>query len=201
MGLEARCRARLGDQVSEGKALLETDALVFRGDFRLSIPLKDMEAVKAEDGCLTVAHAGGSVLFELGPAADKWAHKILHPPQRSDKLGVKPGMRISLVGIGDEEFREELAARAADVSARARKNSDLIFVAAETRAALKKVAGLSASVKPNGAVWVVFPKGVTRVTEAEVLTNGRAAGLTDVKVVRFSPTHTALKFVIPVDRR
>ena len=30
---------------------------------------------------------------------------------------------------------------------------------------------------------------------------GKAAGLVDVKVVKFSETHTAEKFVIPVARR
>ena len=32
MGQEATCTARVGGQVAAGKALLETDELVFRGD-------------------------------------------------------------------------------------------------------------------------------------------------------------------------
>ena len=39
------------------------------------------------------------------------------------------------------------------------------------------------------------------VSESEVRTAGRAAGLIDVKVVRFSDTHTADKFVIPKEER
>lgn len=35
----------------------------------------------------------------------------------------------------------------------------------------------------------------------DVLQAGRQAGLTDTKVARFSGTHTALKFVIPLARR
>jgi len=34
-----------------------------------------------------------------------------------------------------------------------------------------------------------------------VLTGGRKVGLKDVKVVGFSPTHTALKFVLPIAKR
>jgi hypothetical protein len=34
-----------------------------------------------------------------------------------------------------------------------------------------------------------------------VLMAGRIAGLKDIKVVGFSATHTALKFVIPVSER
>lgn len=49
----------------------------------------------------------------------------------------------------------------------------------------------------DGALWLVTPRGVSAVTEADALAAGRAAGLTDVKVVRFSDTHTAHKFVVP----
>jgi hypothetical protein len=34
-----------------------------------------------------------------------------------------------------------------------------------------------------------------------VIGAGRKTGLKDVKVVGFSPTHTALKFVLPLDER
>jgi hypothetical protein len=46
-------------------------------------------------------------------------------------------------------------------------------------------------------VWVIRPKGSDRISENDVMAAGRAAGLYDVKVVRFSDTHTAQKFVIP----
>ena len=39
------------------------------------------------------------------------------------------------------------------------------------------------------------------ITENDVFSAGRKACLKDVKVVGFSPTHTALKFVLPLDRR
>mgnify|MGYP006170174075 CR=1 FL=1 len=39
------------------------------------------------------------------------------------------------------------------------------------------------------------------VVEADVMAAGKAAGLVDVKVVRFSATHTAEKLVIPVTKR
>jgi hypothetical protein len=48
---------------------------------------------------------------------------------------------------------------------------------------------------------VVAPRGSRDVREADVLAGGKSAGLVDVKVVRFSQTHTAHKFVIPVSRR
>ncbi len=51
------------------------------------------------------------------------------------------------------------------------------------------------------ALWIVYPKGQKCITENDVLSAGRKAGMKDVKVVGFSPTHTALKFVIPLSQR
>jgi len=55
--------------------------------------------------------------------------------------------------------------------------------------------------KGAAALWIVYPKGPKDITENDVLAAGRKAGLKDVKVAGFSPTHTALKFVIPAARR
>ncbi len=48
-----------------------------------------------------------------------------------------------------------------------------------------------------GAIWVVRPKGVATISEKDVMSEARAAGLVDVKVVKLSETHTAEKLVIP----
>lgn len=84
---------------------------------------------------------------------------------------------------------------------RVAKGSDLIFLGAEHDDALDKLGQFARSLKPNGAWWVVYPKGQKHITEGVVLAAGQRAGLVDVKVASFSPTHTALKFVIPVERR
>ena len=55
--------------------------------------------------------------------------------------------------------------------------------------------------KRDGAIWVIRPKGHADISERDVMKAGKTAGLVDVKVVRFSETHTAEKFVIPVARR
>lgn len=47
MGLEAVCVAHYGESVSEGRALLESSDLRFRGDFRLTIPFTEMRSVAA----------------------------------------------------------------------------------------------------------------------------------------------------------
>lgn len=119
-----------------------------------------------------------------------------------EKLEVKEGHRISVLGVDDEGFQEQLRAAGADVSrGRPRKQSDHLFLAVESLADLGKIGALEPSMTRNGAAWVVFPKGRKDLREADVIRAGVAAGLVDNKVVRFSDTHTALRFVIPVARR
>jgi len=202
MGQELECTMRHRHRTLTGKAQLETDYLLFRSppSDRLKILFKDLTAVKASAGVLKLEFAEGPAEFELGRAAEKWAAKILHPPSRLDKLGVKPGLKVRLVGEFEPDFRRELAERQAEAP-EPRAKTDLLFFAAETAADLKRMGKLAAGIEADGALWVVYPKGVTAIREIEVLQTGREAGLKDVKVARFSETHTALKFVVPVAAR
>lgn len=201
MGQEAQCKARFGGTTSEGRLLLETDYLLFRGDFRLKIPFNTLQSVKAEKGELRITSPEGEVRFAIGPLAEKWAHKILHPPQRADKLGIKPGLRASIHGVDDPTFEKELMERNVEVTGRAGKGLDLLFFGVATAVDLAKLPKLAANLNPNGALWVVYPKGIKAITESQVLAGGKQAGLVDVKVASFSATHTALKFVVPVAKR
>jgi hypothetical protein len=188
MGQEIECRMRLGKRSLSGKAYLETDYVLFRGEERVKVGFKDLTAVAASDGVLRLEFAGGPAELELGKAAAKWADKILHPPSRADKLGVKTGVKVRLVGEFDAEFLEELRACGAVTVERA---ADLVFFAAEKKADLSRVKKLAAP-----ALWIVYPKGLPAIREVEVIEAGRAAGMKDVKVARLSATHTALKFVV-----
>src|SRR5580658_1297568 len=181
MGQEVNCEVCFGGKVSRGKALFETDDIIFRGDFRLSIPLKSIQTVSAEDGVLRIASPAGAALFKLGAQADKWADKIRNPRTLADKLGVKAGMRVSLIGVEDR-----LEGRTTDIrKGKAAKESDLIFFGAGKDKDLAKLGALEKSLKPKGAIWVIYPKGKTEITGAGVIEAGRQAGLVDIKVVRF----------------
>jgi hypothetical protein len=112
-----------------------------------------------------------------------------------DKLGVKPGHRVALIGRFDPDFVGQLRARGASVSRRAVRDADQIYFAADVVADLRKIATLKKDMRKDGSFWVVRPKGVKTITEAATQQAGLAAGLVDVKVVAFSTTHTAEKFV------
>jgi hypothetical protein len=79
--------------------------------------------------------------------------------------------------------------------------ADVIFFAASSRQDLSKLTTLRDHLTPAGAIWVIHAKGTREITHGDVISAARAAGLVDVKVVRFSETHSAEKFVIPKDKR
>lgn len=198
MGQEAECTVRFGANVSKGTALLEHDVLRFRGDVPLSIPFNEMTSIVARQGNLKVTFARGVATFALGPRAEQWADRIRFPKSLMDKIGVKADSRVAVLGVQDDVFWQQLRGRAADISTgRPRAGSDIIFLLAEKTADLKRLKSLQNRIKRNGAIWVVSPKGRGDVKERDVLAAGKVADLVDVKVVAFSATHTAHKFVIP----
>jgi hypothetical protein len=187
VGQECDCTVEFGGRTFAGKALLETSELIFRGETRLKIPFKDIRGIQASDGRLLIAFPEGRAAFHLGDRAAKWAHKILHPPSRMDKLGVKEGARLRWIGAPDAWFRLEAEERGAVF---VRSNPDMTFVCASNARELAEIDRL-----PPGPLWVVYPKGKAELREIDVLNAGRAAGLVDIKVASFSSTQTALKFV------
>ena len=118
------------------------------------------------------------------------------------KLGVKPEWRASAIAIEDQAFLSELEGAVAFLSiGRVAQGSDAIFYGVTKESHLPRLEKLKASIKSNGVIWVIRPKGRPEISEASVMAAGKLAGLVDVKVVSFSATHTAEKFVIPVAAR
>lgn len=126
-----------------------------------------------------------------------YSHRLL-----IDKLGVKPGQKIAVLGVESAEFLTDLAARVPHCSPGKRINdADLIFFSAEESKDLANLQSLSRSIAKTGAIWVVYPKGQTHIREIDVINAGKSAGLTDNKVCRFSETHTALRFCLALAKR
>jgi hypothetical protein len=202
MGYDASCTLRFEGTSSRGTAWLEHKDLVFRGPRRLSIPLASITNATADDGVLSVRFQGQQAEFVVGDCASKWAARITNPPSRLDKLGVKPGMTLLVVGAVEPSFVSEVEARGARVSKRTpASGADMVFYAAHEKKALERLAELKTLIVAAGAIWVVRPKGQKAITESDTMSAGKRAGLVDVKVVSFSDTHTAEKFVIPVAKR
>jgi|CZKU01.1.fsa_nt_gi hypothetical protein len=203
MGLEAECNARVGKRTSAGKALLETERLIFQGEFRLDIPFDQMKSVTVDGAALVLRTDDGETRLELGaPLADRWSRLIKEPKGLFEKLEVGPESRVAVVDVRDTLFLTALRERTASVAeGRVPEGAPLIFFGADTRDALRKVQLLRARLIDTGALWIVRPKGSKAISEADVFEAFRTAGLVDTKVVAFSKTHTAHKAVIPVEMR
>jgi hypothetical protein len=122
-----------------------------------------------------------------------------------DKLGVRPGMRIAIVGPVDESsgIRDLLAERTTDVTdGEPLPDTDLVFLAADEPEELDRLGELRTRIRPNGAIWVVSRKGrAATLRDVDVIDAAKDHGLVDNKVVSFSDTHTSLRLVIPVALR
>jgi hypothetical protein len=197
MGAEARCVARWKRKVSEGVAQLETTELRFKGDFRFVIPFADVQSVSAAGGVLDVKTATDAAKLELGSKAEAWALKIRSPKPVIDKLGVKPGQVVSVLGVDDAGFLRDAKARATEVAiGRAKRGSDLVFLGVQKGSELSKLAQLERTMSRDGAIWVIWRKGDPALREDDVRAAALKTSLVDVKVVAFSATHSALKLMI-----
>lgn len=119
-----------------------------------------------------------------------------------DKLGIKSGQRVSVMGVESAEFLPELAARIPDyLRGEIAGNSDLIFFSAETVKDLSRLKPMASSIQKAGAIWVVYPKGQKHIREIDVIAAAKSVGLVDNKVCSFSSTHTALRLCIAIAKR
>jgi hypothetical protein len=206
MGREAMAKVRWGGKEAHGKALLEAEQVVFRApEFRLTINLADVTGAAAEHGTMTLrwtaAGKAQEATFGLGDDAAPWAERIRTPKPLIDKLGIKPGARVVVLGVRDEDLLADIHERTQDVATRATSGADVILFLAETRKRLDKLPDLARAIKPDGAVWVVHPKGREDLKDVDVIAAGKAAGLVDNKSCRVSATHSALRLVVPLAQR
>jgi hypothetical protein len=211
MGQEARCQARIGERVLDVKALLESDELILRGEHRARISFASLDSVEAVDGNLTVRHGGEPIVLELGPAAARWAHKMLHPPTLLDKLGVKDGQRIAVIGVSDSPLLASLRGRVGLVEYESLESAawdhldgaelDLVVMQVDQPDDLDVIAMAAQIIDQAGAIWLIHPKGRADLRDTDVIAAGREAGLVDNKAARISDSHTALRFVVPKANR
>ncbi len=126
---------------------------------------------------------------------------VRYPKTRLQKLGIKADSRVSVLGIDDPAFHSDLGESGADVSPRTRADSDIIVVAMASKADLPKLEALRKAIKPDGFIWVVWPKGRKEFREDDIRAYGPRAELVDVKVMAFSETLSGLKMVVPLSKR
>jgi hypothetical protein len=195
MDLETVCAARINGATSRGKALLETDAIVFRGPPRAVVPLAALSGAEINDGWLTLRTPDLTLELYLEAMGDRWLKRVINPPSLLDKLGVKAGQSVAVIGEFGADFLGLVAERVEldplDCE------HDIVFIATESTEDFGRFGLAHSRIKRAGAIWAIHPKGRRDIRDVDVMAAGRAAGLVDNKVCRFSTTHSALRFVIP----
>lgn len=123
------------------------------------------------------------------------------------KLGIKSGFDIAFVNSPADFVQGlELPSETIVCSASSRKPLDFVLLFVKSKQELAKRFSLSAArLKPNGMLWVSWPKktsGVkTDLTENVVRELGLTEGLVDVKVCAVDEVWSGLKFVFRLKDR
>jgi hypothetical protein len=116
-----------------------------------------------------------------------------------DKLGVQDGTTVVVLDVADAGFQAELAERT--VKVKKSGPADVVIWGLDEPGDLARLPALIDWIHPAGAVWAVWAKGRRELNENQVREAALVAGLVDVKVARFSATHSALKLVVPKAKR
>jgi hypothetical protein len=191
MGKDAQVNAVFSDGPDAGRLQFEAGRLTFRGRQRRVFDALALAGLKV-DGPDLVLHEGGR--FRLGEVqATRWFEAIAHPKSRLEKMGLKSGHRVAVLGVDDPHLGQELADAGAILEA---GNLDLLFLAVDQAEDLDDLEAVVARLAPRGALWVISRKGkAATIRDVDIMGICRPAGLVDTKVVGFSDTHTALRFV------
>jgi hypothetical protein len=99
--------------------------------------------------------------------------------------------------LDDPRFLALLRTRTRNVTrGRPRTPCDIVFIGARVMADLARLDEVKRWIEPNGAIWVVRPKGGrSEIKDTDVIAAGLAAGLVDNKIASFSATHGAMRLV------
>ena len=114
----------------------------------------------------------------------------------AQKLGLKPGCRVGLVGVTDAAALEAVSLAGAErVEPVPGAGLDFVLLQIGELGDLRGIPAARDAVATDGAVWVMWPKGGHELRQNEVQRAGLDAGLVDVKVASVSDRMSGLKFV------
>ncbi|HUL94968.1 MAG TPA: hypothetical protein VLT89_03095 [Usitatibacter sp.] len=123
------------------------------------------------------------------------------------KLGIKAGSKVAVKGA-PRNYRELLAPVPAGVTfgARASSATDVVHIFSAARGELaSELPRLLASLRPDAAIWVSWPKKASKVptdvTEDTIRGVALPLGLVDVKVCAADETWSGLKLVVRKENR
>jgi hypothetical protein len=185
MGRTALCHATLGKHSGETEAMLESDHILLRGDFRAKLLLPTLRAVRADGGALQADTELGALVLMLGEReAALWQKKILSPPSLAQKLGIAAQTRIHVVDA-HPRLMATLAPIAANIGAI--ETAEIVFVSIDTSDMLRALPALTARMPRDAQLWAIRPKGkAAAFKESELMAALRDLGFRPNKTAAWS---------------
>jgi hypothetical protein len=123
------------------------------------------------------------------------------------KLGIKEGHRVGLINPPDDfsELVEPLP-DGVEMIAGMRSRRDVVVAFLRERGELEsKLTAMTKSIFPDGAIWIAWPKGAskitTTITEDVVREVALPTGLVDNKVCAIDETWSGLRLVVRRENR
>ena len=122
------------------------------------------------------------------------------------KLGIKSGMKISILNAPDDFWKEIGEMPEVDLIEEPVKQMDFILYFTDSKKEYEKnFPKLGKMLVPNGMLWIGWHKKASKMptdlSENIIRDFGLANGLVDVKVCAITEKWSGLKFVIPVKDR
>lgn len=196
MGKEITTTVKIGTKAATCDVHLDGTSITCRGGLKRTFALPNMADVRVERGKLRFVSGGEVIAIDLGEKADAWLDAIKNPRTRTQKLGVKPGMSVCVLGEAEQDAIDELAAAlGAEPSRRLGKSLDLIFYFVTEPDQLAKLTAIEKSLATGGAAWVLWPKGRKDLRHEEVVAAAKPVGLSQTKSVGFSEVFSGLRLV------
>jgi hypothetical protein len=125
-----------------------------------------------------------------------------------DKLGLKPGHAVRVVGGGDKALLARVKERVGRGFIRTGAADVVLYWPRTSGEIAPSLAELKQGLVPNGGIWVFTAKrgqtsasGMPYLNQSDVIPLGLAAGLVDNKSCSVSERESGLRFVIRVAER
>ena len=183
MGLEAKTIAIQNRNRYSGRLHVDSKTLEFRGaELKWAVELGPKVKATYADSLLKVTEGRKTIRFEIEKGGERWVDKILNPPNRMDKLGIKPGTTCWISKGFDRSLLSEIKERGGK-STRTIGKCDLAFFFIEATEALGELLTVCQTLPTDTNIWVVYPKGAKSITQSDVMSA--------LKKIDFGPSKTA----------
>jgi hypothetical protein len=126
----------------------------------------------------------------------------------TDKLGVKPGQAIKVVGRGDPDLLERVREKIGRGFIRTGLADMVLYWPKSAGEITPTLAELRQAIVENGGIWVMTAKrgqrsasGMEYLNQTDLIPLGVAAGLVDNKTCSVSDAESGMRFVIRIKDR